>query len=430
MFINELRFLIPELILIWIVFIVLISSFILGYRYHIIQGRKNFFNPYRILVDMVIVALFFVMLSLINMQTIEASIHYNQLIYDVWSSISKILIIFCTICVMLMLPEYWQNSTRSLFEFIMITLLSVIGSFFFLNAMDLISLFISLELQTICLYVLTAYKNEVLKSIEAGLKYFIWGNLSSQILLLSIALIYCFTGLTNINELHLFCQLTLINETSYYMLSTPIILLFMALTLKLGLAPFHLWALDVYQAAPTITTMFLLTVPKIALITVFTRLFDGIGIFFYNEIYPLAILVIIYSLFISAIGGNETISIRRMLANSSISNASNFILLAVSTTQMSHNILIYFMIIYSISVISIFTGLLGLRRLHSFQLIDSFNELQGLIKFHPFLAIYLAISLFSSSGLPPFLGFFFKLPALIISAQFLEGYDFINYSFF
>jgi len=256
--------------------------------------------------------------------------------------------------------------------------------------MDLITLFISLELQTICLYILTAYKNEVLKSVEAGLKYFIWGNLSSQILLLSIALIYCFTGLTNINELHLFCQFSLLNDTSYYMLTIPIILFFISLILKLGLAPFHLWALDVYQAAPTITTMFLLTVPKITLITVFTRLFDGIGIFFYNEIYPVAILVIIYSLVVSAIGGNETISIRRMLANSSISNSSNFILLAISTTEMSHNILIYFIIAYSISIISIFIGLISLRRLHSFQLIDSFNDLQGANKISPFSSYYIS----------------------------------------
>jgi len=131
MFINELRFLIPELILAWILFIVLISSFILGYRYHIIQGRKNFFNPYRILADMVIVALIFVIFSLVNLDSTEAIINYNQLIYDTWSNISKMIIIFCTICVMLMLPEYWQNSTRSLFEFIAIILLSVIGSFFF-----------------------------------------------------------------------------------------------------------------------------------------------------------------------------------------------------------------------------------------------------------------------------------------------------------
>mgnify|MGYP003301535316 CR=1 FL=1 len=134
-----------------------------------------------------------------------------------------------------------------------------------LSSNDFITLYLGLELQSLSLYILAAFKTDNEKSTEAGLKYFVLSALSSGLLLYGCSLIYGFTGSTNFN---LIANQLNSNE---YALTFGIVFILVGLAFKISAVPFHMWAPDVYQGSPTSVTIFFAILPKIAALTVFIR---------------------------------------------------------------------------------------------------------------------------------------------------------------
>jgi proton-translocating NADH-quinone oxidoreductase chain N len=263
---------------------------------------------------------------------------YNTLVIDAFTYFSKITLLLSTASTLLMSLQYFKQETINTFESVVLILLSTCSMLFMISAYDLIAIYLTIELQSLCFYVIAASKRTSEFSTEAGLKYFILGAFSSGILLFGCSLIYGFTGATNLEELaKMFTMQNIcdINEnpttdiTQSLWLSSTIItqssgvfmgILFLAVgfLFKITAVPFHMWAPDVYEGSPTFVTAFFAIAPKIALLANMLRVF----IFsVYDPTWQqLFIFCSIASMTLGAVAGLAQNKVKRLLAYSSIAH--------------------------------------------------------------------------------------------------------------
>ncbi|QKX03158.1 NADH-quinone oxidoreductase subunit NuoN [Wolbachia endosymbiont of Litomosoides sigmodontis] len=287
------------------------------------------------------------------------------------------------------------------YEFSILIPLALFGMITFVSSNNLISFYLAFELMSIPLYVLASFNKDSVYSCEAGVKYFALSALSSCIMLYGVSLLYGYTGLINFSELSSFLE----DHQITYGIVFGLFFILIGLCFKLAIVPFHIWAPDVYQGAPTIVTAFFSTVPKIALVTFLVRFFMGeelVGIAKYFQ--PVLLYVSALSVLISALGALRQRNLKRLLAYSSIGHVG-FILASLSIfTRMGTNSSLIYLIIYIIASIGLFS---------CFIQIDDDNcsvaNLSGIGKKSPVLAFHLSVLLLSMAGIPPLAGFFAKL---------------------
>ncbi len=287
------------------------------------------------------------------------------------------------------------------YEFSILILFTLFGMITLVSANNLISFYLSFELMSIPLYVLASFNKDSVYSCEAGVKYFTLSALSSCIMLYGMSLLYGYTGLVNFSELSSFLE----NHQMTYGIVFGLVLILIGLCFKLAIAPFHMWAPDVYQGAPTIVTAFFSTVPKAALVTFLIRFFMGeelVGVEKYFQ--PVLLYISALSVLISAFGALRQRNLKRLLAYSSIGHIG-FILASLSIfTRMGTDSSLIYLVIYIITNIGLFS--------YFIQIDDddcSVANLSGIGKKRPVLAFHLSILLFSMAGIPPLAGFFAKL---------------------
>ena len=163
--------------------------------------------------------------------------------------------------------SYQKNNSLNVFEYPILTTFSLLGMMVMLSANDLMLLYVSIELQSLSLYVLVALKRDSLKSSEAALKYFILGSIASAVILYGASMIYSVTGSTN----YTIIRETTLNNNSEIVFSFGLILILSGIAFKLSAAPFHMWTPDVYEGSPTSVTTFLVTLPKLAALVVLIK---------------------------------------------------------------------------------------------------------------------------------------------------------------
>lgn len=287
------------------------------------------------------------------------------------------------------------------YEFSILILFALFGMITLVSANSLISFYLAFELMSISLYVLASFNKDSIYSCEAGVKYFTLSALSSCIMLYGMSLLYGYTGQVNFSELGSFLQ----NHQITYGIVFGLVFILIGLCFKLAIAPFHMWAPDVYQGAPTIVTAFFSTAPKAALVTFLIRLFmseELVGIEKYFQ--PVFLYISAISVLISAFGALRQRNLKRLLAYSSVGHIG-FIFAALSIfTQMGTNSSLMYLVIYIITSIGLFS--------YFIQIEDddcSVTNLSGIGKKHPILAFHLSILLLSMAGIPPLAGFFAKL---------------------
>ena len=184
---------------------------------------------------------------------------------DYLSSYMKILAILSGIFVLVISSKYLKLFKIFQIEYSILILSSILGIMVMISSNDLIVFYIGLELQSLSLYVLASFNRDQIKSSEAGVKYFVLSALSSGLLLYGCSLIYGFSGTTNFDEIS-----SSINNDQYG-LTFGIVFILVGLAFKISAVPFHMWAPDVYEGAPTSVTLFFAVAPKIAALTVFIR---------------------------------------------------------------------------------------------------------------------------------------------------------------
>ena len=334
-------------------------------------------------------------------------------------------------------------------EYPLIILFIVTGAIFLVSSSDLVSIFLSIELQSYGLYLLsTLYRNSELAT-SGGLTYFLLGGLSSCFILLGSSLFYANSGTTNLDGLYVITSLSEItNENSIlywykpYYINFSLLIMSIGFLFKVSAAPFHFWAPDVYDAIPTIVTTFVAIVSKVSIFIFLLELVHYTGNSLiageFTWLYNL-LLSSLLSLIIGTIVGLTQSRIKRLFAYSTISHVG-FILLALSINSIeSIQAFIFYLIQYSISNLNAFILLIAMGfSLYSYsnqekeykQLTDKNNspiqlirQIKGYFYINPFVALSFAITIFSFVGVPPFIGFFAK--QMVLSAALDSGYIFI-----
>ena len=337
-------------------------------------------------------------------------------------------------------------------EYPLILLFIITGAIFLVSTSDLVSIFLSIELQSYGLYLLsTLYRNSELAT-SGGLTYFLLGGLSSCFILLGTSLLYANSGTTNLDGIYVITSLSdLANDStnnilywykSYY-INFSLLILSVGFLFKVSAAPFHFWSPDVYDAIPTIVTTFVAIVAKISIFIFFLELvhYTSNSLFNFQFSWTSSLLVSsLLSLIIGTVVGLTQFRIKRLFAYSTISHVG-FILLALSINSIeSIQAFIFYLMQYSISNLNAFIILISIGfSLYYYvndndefkQLADKNNspiqlisQLKGYFYINPVLALSLAITIFSFVGIPPLIGFFAK--QMVLSAALDSGYVFLT----
>nr|YP_009515589.1 NADH dehydrogenase subunit 2 [Sirodotia delicatula]AVK39591.1 NADH dehydrogenase subunit 2 [Sirodotia delicatula] len=348
---------------------------------------------------------------------------WNQLLIhnSFTSSIKFILLITFNLWVLLAIPYATYEKLIS-FEYWILSLLALVGMLFVVQTCDLLSMYLSIEFQSLVFYVLASFKRTSEFSTEAGLKYFILGAFSSSLLLFGSSLLYGLTGLTNFNDyLKLAADTTFPdnNMTLNYAIAFAITAIITSLLFKMSAAPFHVWSPDVYEGAPTTTTAFFSILPKLVLLSLSLRF---CFLYFYDFFYLWQNIILFctyLSILIGTFSAFKQTKFKRFLAYSSI-NHVGFILLGFSTGELEGTFAVLFYVItYIILMLGTFLFLTSLRYYYfpEHHQIRYIKDLFLLSEVNPALAASLSLLLFSMAGIPPLLGFFSKIFILLPSLQ-------------
>ena len=338
-------------------------------------------------------------------------------------------------------------------EYPLIILFIIVGGTFLVSASDIVSIFLSIELQSYGLYLLcTLYRNSEL-STSAGLTYFLLGGLSSCFILLGTSLLYANSGTTNLDGYYVISGLSSIaneytnNILDWYKplyLNISLLIMSVGFLFKISAAPFHLWSPDVYDAIPTIVTTFVAIIAKISILIFLLQLIHYTSNLYFAFTWTSALLFSSFlSLIIGSVLGLTQFRIKRLFAYSTISHLG-FMLLALSINSIeSIQAFLFYLMQYSISNLNAFVILISIGfSLYPFvnngplknqynNLLDKNNspiqlvsQLKGYFNLNPVLVLSLAITLFSFVGIPPLIGFFAKL--MVLSAALDSGYVFLT----
>ncbi len=294
-------------------------------------------------------------------------------------------------------------------EFAIILLISIVGMLLMISSNDLLSLFMSMELQSLSLYILVSFSRDDFTSSEAGVKYFIIGSLSTCIFLFGTSLVYGLVGSTSFNEISVFMSDLYSTPT---MLIVGLIFILVSLSLKISAAPFHMWTPDVYQGAPSIITTLLSTLPKIAAFGVLIRLL----VYPFGEIIvdwgKILIILSISSMLIGSLGALRQTDLKRLMAYSTINHIGFILMGLIPGSEDGITSICIYLIFYVTMNLGIFLFILNMQR--DQVSVTSIKDLSGLYRSQPLTAGCISIILFSMAGIPPMAGFIGKLIILNI----------------
>ncbi len=323
---------------------------------------------------------------------------------DAFSRFAKLLILLGSSVVLVMAQGYLKRENMDRFEFPILVLLASLGMMMMVSAGDLISLYMGLELQSLSLYVLTAFKRDSQRATEAGLKYFVLGALASGMLLYGASLIYGFTGTVNFGKLAV-----LLGEGHGQPglgLIFGLVFLTAGLAFKISAVPFHMWTPDVYEGAPTPVTALLASAPKVAAMALIVRVMAQPLFGMAGQWRQIIVFVAIASMVLGAIAAIGQTNIKRLMAYSSIGHMGFALVgLAAGAEEGVQGVLIY-MVIYAAMNFGVFGCILAMR--NKGGQLEGINDLAGLGRTNPMMALALALLMFSLAGIPPLAGFFAK----------------------
>jgi NADH-quinone oxidoreductase subunit N len=332
------------------------------------------------------------------------SVFSNMFVLDGYSNFFKLIFylnVILTICISF---KYMKIEKASFGEYYALLMFATTGMMIMASAADLIVLYLGLELMALSTYILAGLIRKQPRSNEAALKYFFLGAFSSAFLLYGISLTYGLTGTTNLHGIADSLQALNINGDPIIYLG--LIFIIVAFGFKIALVPFHMWAPDVYEGAPTSITAFMSVGPKAAGFAVMGRvLFDAFGgmhVQWANILIPLSVLTMAVGSIIALAQSN----IKRMLAYSSIAHAGYMLLGIIAGTPQGLTSTVTYLMIYTFMNIGAFAIVIMLRR-EGFQG-ENLEDYMGLAKSHPLASALMLIFMFSLTGIPPTAGFIGK----------------------
>jgi NADH-quinone oxidoreductase subunit N len=303
-------------------------------------------------------------------------------------------------------------------EYFGLILLSMVGMMFLACAGELLTLYVSLELATIPLFVLASYRKDELKSSEAGLKYLILGAVSSALLLYGIGLIYGLTGTTFLSQVKGTLIVSFLSGVGIGpALVLGMVFLIAGLGFKLALVPFHMWVPDVYEGAPTPITAFLSVASKATGIAAFLRVFYQAFLLFQVDWVMLMAVLAALAMIIGNIIALLQDNIKRMLAYSSIAQIGYILLGVVAATARGTASVAFYTFVYLFANMGAFIAVIAFNNTTGS---DQIKDYAGLSRRSPALAAMMAVFMLSLVGIPPLAGFLGKY--YLFSAAIEQGF--------
>ena len=325
----------------------------------------------------------------------------------------SMILVAATLSIILIMP-WARHEGIERYELPLIVLFATAGMLIMISANDFIALYLGLELQSLSLYILSAFNRGSGKSAEAGVKYFVLGALASGLFLYGVSLIYGFSGTTSFNNLS-----GDIYSSGYHIGAViGMVMVIVSFAFKVSAVPFHMWTPDVYEGAPTPITAFFSVAPKIAGLCVLVKIlllpFGGL----LNEWRQVLIFLSIASMLWGGIAAISQRNIKRLMAYSSIGHVGYALIGAVASTQDGLRGMLYYLFIYLFMNIGVFSVILSMKINSRF--VEDIKDLSGISKTNPYMSLSLAILMFSMAGIPPLAGFFGKY--FVFSAAVNEGF--------
>ncbi len=317
------------------------------------------------------------------------------------------LFLFGAALVVLLGHRLSDQMSRSYGEYLVLLLFALLGMMCITVSADLVLLFIGIELVSICLYIMTGMDKKSLLSGEASMKYFLLGAFSTGFLVYGMAFVFGLCQTTNL--------ITIASTIDESILSSPLLALGFALILvglgfKISLAPFHMWAPDVYQGAPTPVTSWIATGSKMAGFIALVRIFSLPNMSFepLSELWVHAVWILsLLTMILGNAGALVQKDIKRLLAYSSVAHGGYLSMAFVSHNEIGLQALLFYLAAYLFMTLGAFGVVFAIRQ--QGKECTTIQQYAGLAKTHPFLAGLMALFLLSLAGMPPTAGFIGKV---------------------
>lgn len=332
----------------------------------------------------------------------------GMLVADPLTAFVKIGLLVLTIFTVLISIE--SNFTEHVGEYLALILLATVGMMFLVSAEDILMIFVALELTSLSLYVLTAFNKRDIKSAEAALKYFLFGGMSAAFMLFGLSLIYGLSGSTNLKQI----AEALAGKGLDPLLVVAIVMTVIGFGFKVAAVPFHLWAPDTYQGAPTPSAAFIASGSKVASFFIFAKILmlgfagaEGSGAFRNYAAGWVPVIAVIAAL--SMILGNLVAivqsNVKRLLAYSAIAHAGYALLGILANSELGVASLLYYVITYGLTTVGAF-GVVAVVEQGTGG--SKLSDFAGLSRRAPLVSLSMMVFMLSLAGIPPLAGFFGK----------------------
>lgn len=355
------------------------------------------------LITLVVVSIIFAA----NLYQESAVVMEGMFIDDSFSNLIKLAICLISLLVFSHARAYSKARNIAGSEFYVLGLFGVLGMMVMASADHLLVVYLGLELMSLCLYSMVAFQRDSSNATEAAMKYFVLGALGSGSLLYGLSIIYGLTGSLDIaviqNE---FADASADNLP----LILAVVFVVVALAFKLGAAPFHMWVPDVYHGAPTSTTIYLGTIPKIAAFAMVIRLLIG-GLMELQHLWQdMLIIIALLSIIVGNVIAIAQTNLKRMLAYSTIAHMGFMLLGVLSGTNEGLTASLFYVIVYAVMSLGAF-GIIVISAKKDEEL-DRISDYSGLNSRDPWMAFWMLLLMFSLAGVPPTVGFYAKLAVI------------------
>jgi NADH-quinone oxidoreductase subunit N len=333
----------------------------------------------------------------------------GMMISDVYSCFFGILFLGSVIMTTLASFRYLDREKLQHPEYYVLVLFSAFGMMLMASAIDLIVIFIALELMSLAVYTLVGFRRADRRSNEAAMKYFILGSAASAVLLYGSALLYGSTGSTSIHAIFQFVQAHPQGLTPVFTIGAWLVIL--GFLFKVASVPFHMWMPDVYEGAPAPVTGFMTTGLKAAAFAAFLRVFislgygKGLSAAVQSHIHDIIWISAVLTMVIGNVVALTQTNLKRMLAYSSIAHSGYLLvgLLAGSGSDQGYGPIAMYLVVYSIMNLGAFIVLSAVASRDDSGL--NLHDFSGMSRRHPWLAFAMAVFLLSMAGIPPTAGF-------------------------
>lgn len=333
---------------------------------------------------------------------IPGAAFYNMIVLDRFALYFDGLFLAAAFLAVLMSYRYLDVEEEQHTEYYALILFATSGMMFMAGAVDLVTIFVGLELMSISTYVLVGFLRGRKRSNEASMKYFLLGAFSTGIILYGMSLLYGLSGSTNLNEISL--QVGALGENTLFVLA--LLMVMVGLCFKVAAVPFHMWVPDAYEGAPTSITAFMSVAVKAAAFSIFFRIFYVVFLD-HQEVYILALAVIAM---LTITWGNVAAltqkNVKRLLAYSSISHAGFVIMGLVAGTEAGVTGAAVYLMAYTFMNLGIWAVVILLRRQDILG--ENLEDFEGLFFRRPGIAVLMLVFFLSLAGIPPLAGFVAK----------------------